>query len=62
MEELRARLLQAVNESNLPIEAIYYLVKDFYREVDDTYKYYLQQAQVQNAAPQLNEINKEEQE
>ena len=47
MEELKRKLLQVVNESNLPLEAIYYLVKDLYRDVDDTYQHYLREAQKQ---------------
>ena len=47
MEELKLKLLQAVNESNLPLEAIYYVTKDFFRDVDDTYKRYLEQVQTQ---------------
>lgn len=47
MEELKLKLLQAVNESNLPLEAIYYVAKDFFRDVDDTYKHYLEQIQTQ---------------
>lgn len=47
MEELKLKLLQAVNESNLPLEAIYYVAKDFFRDVDDTYKRYLEQTQIQ---------------
>ena len=45
MEELKRKLLQVVNESNLPLEAIYYLVKDLYRDVDDTYQRYLKQVE-----------------
>ena len=47
MEKLKLKLLQAANESNLPLEAIYYVTKDFFRDVDDTYKRYLEQVQAQ---------------
>ena len=47
MEELKRKLLQVVNESNLPLEAIYYLVKDLYRDVDDTYQRYLKEFEKQ---------------
>ena len=41
MEQLKQKLLQMVNDSNLPLEAIYYVCKDFFRDVDDTYKQFL---------------------
>ena len=47
MEELKRKLLQVVNESGLPLEAIYYLVKDLYRDVDDTYQRYLKEFEKQ---------------
>lgn len=67
MEQLKQQLLQLVNSSQLPMEAIYYVVKDFYRDVDDAYKQALQQqarAAQEAALAQLNteEDNKEEQE
>ena len=43
MEQLKQQLLQLVNNSQLPLEAIYYVVKDFYRDVDDAYRQALQQ-------------------
>ena len=48
MEELKQKLVQAVNESGLPLDAIYYICKDFFRDVDDTYKNFLQQKQQLN--------------
>lgn len=62
MEQLKQQLLQLVNNSQLPLEAIYYVVKDFYRDVDDAYRQALQQqiAQVK-AAQQAALENKEEQ-
>lgn len=59
MEELKQKLLQAVNESGLPLDAIYYVSKDFFRDVDDTYKDFLQQKKIQQ---QQNEENKQEEE
>lgn len=43
MEQLKQQLLYLVNNSQLPLEAIYYVVKDFYRDVDDAYQQALQQ-------------------
>lgn len=41
MEQLKIKLLQVVNESGLPIDAIYYVCKDFFRDVNDTYQQFL---------------------
>lgn len=60
MENLKQKLLQAVNESGLSLEAIYYVSKDFFRDVDDTYKDFLQQKKLQQQ--NQNEENKQEEE
>lgn len=52
MEQLKQQLLQLVNNSQLPLEAIYYVVKDFYRDVDDAYRQALQQQIAQAKAAQ----------
>ena len=46
MEELKNKLLQDCNESGLPLEAIYYLVKDLFRDVSDTYENILRQKEL----------------
>lgn len=43
MEELKNKLLEDCNNSGLPLEAIYYLVKDLFRDVSDTYEEVLKQ-------------------
>lgn len=43
MEELKKQLLKDCNDSGLPLEAVYYLVKDLFRDVSDTYEEYLKQ-------------------
>lgn len=43
MEELKKKLLDDCNSSGLPLEAIYYLVKDLFRDVSDTYERLLEQ-------------------
>lgn len=51
MEELKIKLYQAANESGLPLEAIYFVAKDFFRDVDATYQNYLRQVEeAKNAA------------
>lgn len=50
MEELRKQLVNIINNTQLPVEAIYYVVKDVFREVDDVYQNILKNAEaVQNA-------------
>lgn len=47
MEQLRLKLMQAVNESGLPLEAIFYVTKDFFRDVDEAYRRMLIESQRQ---------------
>ena len=56
MEKLKNKLLQVVNESGLPLDAVYYVCKDFFRDVDDTYQQFLLKQQ------QQKEENKKQQE
>ena len=37
MEEFRAQLLETIGNSKLPIDAIYYIFKDVYREIEEQY-------------------------
>ena len=60
MEELKQKLLQVVNESDLPLEAIYYVSKDFFRDVDSAYKDFLQHKMQQQL--NMEKIKKEEEE
>lgn len=59
MEQFKQQLLHLANNAQLPLEAIYYVVKDFYRDVDDAYKSYLQQ-QAKAAQEAALAENKEE--
>ena len=36
MEELKEKLVNLCNESGLPLEAILFVTKDLYRDVEDT--------------------------
>ena len=55
MEKLKNKLLQVVNESGLPLDAIYYVCKDFYRDVDDTYQHFLLKQQEEENKKQQEE-------
>ena len=37
MEELRQKIVETINQSKLPADCIYYLIKDIYREISDAY-------------------------
>ena len=55
MNELKTKLLQVVNESGLPLEAILFVVRDLYRDVDETYRNYIQQMEQQKKEGTLEE-------
>ena len=40
MEELRLKLIEDINNSNLPLEAIVFVVRDVYRDAQETYQKY----------------------
>jgi hypothetical protein len=40
MEELKQKIIDLCNESGLPLEAIYFVTKDVWRDVEDTLKMY----------------------
>lgn len=52
MEELKQKLLNVCNESGLPLEAIVFVVKDLWRDAEDTLR------RVQNGL--LNEQQEQE--
>ena len=41
MEELRQKIIALINESGLPLEAIVFIIRDVYRDVDITFQNYL---------------------
>ena len=50
MHELKENLLKICNESGLPLEAIVFVVRDLYRDVNETYKRYEEAATQQEQA------------
>lgn len=52
MEELRKQLAELINNTQIPFDAKFYVLKDVYREVYDVY---------QNILKQQKEIDKEKQ-
>ena len=57
MEELKQKIINLCNESGLPLEAILFVTKDVWRDVEDTFRSY-KEAQKQ-APPQSKEEDKE---
>ena len=45
MEELRINLINAINASGLPIEAVVFVVRDVYRDVNETFRKMTEEAQ-----------------
>ena len=58
MEGLRINLINAINASGLPIEAVVFVVRDVYRDVNETFRKMTEEAQ--KASSENN--NKEDEE
>lgn len=43
MEELKQNIIKLCNESQLPLEAILFVVRDTYRDIDEAYRAYKEQ-------------------
>lgn len=54
MEELKQKLLDLCNESNLPLEAILFVTKDLWRDVESA----LRMAKM-NSQPVIEEVKEE---
>lgn len=50
MDELRQTIVTAVNNSNLPIDAIYYVMKDIWRDVYEMHENALKNASTKTEA------------
>lgn len=59
MEELRDKLINIINECNLPIEGIYYIFKDVFRELSDQYSIVLQKERQEKISQEEITENKE---
>ena len=54
MEELKQRLIEACNNSGLPLEAIVFVTKDLWRDAEDTLKSMKESAMAAQAVNQGN--------
>ena len=59
MEELRVNLINAINASGLPIEAVVFVVRDVYRDVNETFRKMTEEAKKVSSE---NNNNKEDEE
>ncbi len=68
MEELRKKLVKDLNESNLPLDCVYYLIKDLFRDIEGQYANSIQQQELakkeksktDNSKPDLHVVKNEE--
>lgn len=61
LQDLRQEITNLINQSNLPIDAVYYVMKDIMNEVVEIYNQQLQQEQAEAAAQQSeSEVKAEE--
>lgn len=62
MEELKQQLINDIQvaSNKLSAEAIYYVVKDFYRDIDDSYQEYLMRKAEAMKQPQPEACPQEE--
>lgn len=59
MTELKNKLLQLCNESGLPLEAILFVVRDLYRDVDEAYSQFIKQVEAAQAEQPIKEKQEE---
>ena len=60
MEELRQKFINMINESGLPLEAIVFVIRDVYREVNETFQRMSEEAK--KASSEENNNNEENEE
>ena len=59
MEELRVNLINAINASGLPIEAVVFVVRDVYRDVNETFRKMTEDAKKASSENNNNEEDEE---
>lgn len=57
MEELRLKLIEDINASGLPLEAIVFVVRDVYRDAQETYQKYQLAQQSQTTEEKKEDID-----
>lgn len=57
MEKLRLKLIEDINASGLPLEAIVFVVRDVYRDAQETYQKYQLAQQSQTTGEKKEDID-----
>lgn len=57
MEKLRLKLIEDINASGLPLEAIVFVVRDVYRDAQETYQKYQLAQQTQTTEKKKEDID-----
>lgn len=57
MEELKEKIVNDINEAKLPIDCVYYLVKDLFRDLEISYQQYLMKQKSENSEKIENKEN-----
>lgn len=57
MEKLRLKLIEDINTSGLPLEAIVFVVRDVYRDAQETYQKYQLAQQTQTTEEKKEDID-----
>lgn len=57
MEKLRLKLIEDINASGLPLEAIVFVVRDVYRDAQETYQKYQLAQQTQTTEEKKENID-----
>jgi len=57
MEKLRLKLIEDINASGLPLEAIVFVVRDVYRDAQETYQKYQIAQQSQTTEEKKEDID-----
>ena len=60
MEELRQKFINMINESGLPLEYIVFVIRDVYRDVNETFQRMSEEAK--KASSEENNNNEEDEE
>lgn len=56
MEELKQKIINLCNESGLPLEAILFVTKDVWRDVESTFRVYQEQQKKVKEQEEENEV------
>lgn len=59
MEELRQKFINMINESGLPLEAIVFVIRDVYRDVNETFQRMSEEAKNVSSEKNNNEEGEE---